>query len=798
MDRFRGERHLPRMNTRSSTLTAEALVSHADFVRGLARSLLRDAHAAEDVAQETLVRALEHPPRSETTLRSWLATVTRNFARQRARRAGRRRSHELAAASPAEPLPSTADVLEREAIRAEVVQAVLALSEPQRTAVLLRYYEGRPPREIAARLGIPVETARTRIKRGLERMRRHLDARRGRHDWTNALLPLAGSWKPAGGALLPLLLASHGVKLAAAVIAVLAGVAWWVSRTPAGAARPEGVIATTSPLAGADRDVSEALVAPALEGRDAVAALATPAPFVVAGRALTPEGAPLPDEQVYLRPEGPLPAAGPGRVKFALAGADRGELRLAETDRDGSFRFELDGAAPVHVGLVRVADPMLQPGPGTWVEPPAHDLVLRAVPAPVAHLTVRARMRDTGRDVMGFTVVLHGSTTGSYRTVSTDRDRAEIVVPLSSGTASEEFDVTVEHPSLGRAGRRVGLSPGAREEVELLFDAVDVVAGVVVDELDRPVADALVCFGVQENLRGDEPFKPYRPERIRNGVRTGPDGAFELTGKGRWITAWHAELSPATVPASECERIVLRPRSVVAGTLLDAGGDPVSGATLLMDREREAVTDGAGRFRFEGVEAGIRGIHLPSAERPGDLGSARVFAVDVPPSATVDVELDAGLPKVTIELQQEELPYTLNVKDQAVVVGEGRVFSMQIAPVLRGEVRLEDVLPGDYWVLTASGLVSAARLDAARVAADVGTSALTVRAAPGRSLYVAPAGANELVWLMANRVAARRVPTSGALVFSPLPPGEYVVASEGEGELGRVRVDGPTAAIRID
>ena len=67
-----------------------------------------------------------------------------------------------------------------------------------------------------------------------------------------------------------------------------------------------------------------------------------------------------------------------------------------------------------------------------------------------------------------------------------------------------------------------------------------------------------------------------------------------------------------------------------------------------------------------------------------------------------------------------------------------------------------------------------------------------------RSLFLAPADANELVWLMANRIAQRRVPSSGELVFSPLPPGTYVVGSEGEGELGRVRVEGEAAEIELD
>ena len=56
---------------------------------------------------------------------------------------------------------------------------VMILDEPVRTVVLLRYWEGLPPRRIAARLEIPVETVRTRLKRGLHKLRVRLDGECG-------------------------------------------------------------------------------------------------------------------------------------------------------------------------------------------------------------------------------------------------------------------------------------------------------------------------------------------------------------------------------------------------------------------------------------------------------------------------------------------------------------------------------------------------------------------------------------------------------------------------------------------
>jgi len=763
-------------------IAPEVLLSHADFVRGLARSLLRDPAAAEDAAQDALLRALERPPRVETSLRSWLHSVTRNFARQDARGAGRRRWHEAAAARE-EPLPSAADVLEREAIRAEVVQAVLALSEAQRTVVLLRFYEGRTQREIARRLDVSVETVRTRLKRGLARLRGALDGRRSREEWMSSLLPLAGAG--AGSVVL-----ASGAKLvAAAGLVILAGSLWWIARgagePPAGGAAGP-VVADAGERGSPEQTPRAATPLRTVEGRAAVQAAAI-AP-VVEGRALAPGGEPLSGERVYLARE-PLHATGLRRFELAVAAAEAGELRLTETGPDGAFLFEPEEAGRFHLGLVHPADPRHHAGRGAWVEAPAKGVELRATAADIAALAVRATLIGTGEDLVGFRADLHSAVTRTYTSACTDGSLLEVEVPLAEGCTEESFALTVEHPSLGRAEKDVILRSGERAEVRLFFEGHGVVSGTVVDEADRSVAGALVFFGIQEALRGDEPFKPYDPTRVQNGVRTDSAGAFELAGRGRWITAWHAELAPATVAATAAERIVLAPRSAVAGVLLDDAGRPVPDAEVVLDRVRRTVTDEEGRFRFAGLEPGIRGIRL---------ADGRMFALDVAPGETLEVELAAGLTSVTVELQQDGLPYWPSPEDRALVIGEARVFSVQDRPVRKGLVELEHLVAGDYWLLTASGLIARARIDAPRVPADVGSARLTIRGAPGRAkLFVAPAEGHELVRLMANRVAQRRIPASGELVVEPLPPGDYVVGAEGEGELGRVRVEGDGAVIEL-
>ena len=64
---------------------ATVLLEHAAFLRGLARSLVFDVDAADDVEQETWRAALEHPPRDLRSPRGWLATIARNVVRARLR-----------------------------------------------------------------------------------------------------------------------------------------------------------------------------------------------------------------------------------------------------------------------------------------------------------------------------------------------------------------------------------------------------------------------------------------------------------------------------------------------------------------------------------------------------------------------------------------------------------------------------------------------------------------------------------------------------------------------------------------
>ncbi|MCK6461952.1 MAG: RNA polymerase sigma factor, partial [Planctomycetes bacterium] len=162
----------------------ESLLEDQAWLRGLARSLVRDPSLADDLVQEGWLRALTNPPARH--VRSWWRAVLTRRAIDLRREAARRQAREERAPAPEAP---SDDLLERVELQEAVAHAVRGLPEPYRGAILLRHFEGLPPRTIAKRLGIPVETVRTHLKRAHGMLRDRLD--RERRDWKSAMLLLA-------------------------------------------------------------------------------------------------------------------------------------------------------------------------------------------------------------------------------------------------------------------------------------------------------------------------------------------------------------------------------------------------------------------------------------------------------------------------------------------------------------------------------------------------------------------------------------------------------------------------------
>ncbi len=161
----------------------DELLSHANWMQSLARSLVRDAASADDLVQETMLRALRRPPKvtESKSARPWLARVLRNAWRERGRQDQARVYREQHSAA-SEALPGSDEQEERLARQQEIAAAVQSLEEPYRSTILWRYYDGLSSAQIARKLGEPSDRIRWRLKRAKELLRQQLEQKH-REDW---------------------------------------------------------------------------------------------------------------------------------------------------------------------------------------------------------------------------------------------------------------------------------------------------------------------------------------------------------------------------------------------------------------------------------------------------------------------------------------------------------------------------------------------------------------------------------------------------------------------------------------
>jgi RNA polymerase sigma factor (sigma-70 family) len=176
----------------TSTQNPQALLEQTGWIHALARRLVADPHLAADLAQETCVDAIERQPDALRPLRGWLAAVMRNNLAKLRRGEGNRAARERAAGG-AEPAPSAHDVVEKAESHRNVVLAVLALDEPYRSTLLMRFFEQLSYAEIAHRTGATRAGVNSRVTRGLELLRARLETTYGgdRRALHLALIPLA-------------------------------------------------------------------------------------------------------------------------------------------------------------------------------------------------------------------------------------------------------------------------------------------------------------------------------------------------------------------------------------------------------------------------------------------------------------------------------------------------------------------------------------------------------------------------------------------------------------------------------
>jgi len=164
---------------------AKLALPHLDAAYNLARWLLRDPVAAEDVVQDAMLRGLTYFASFRgTNPRAWLLQIVRNAAHDRLAAAARAREvplviqHEeddIAVNEPADPADDPETALSRRQDRAALAAALAALPVELRECLVLREVEEMSYRDIAQVTGVPVGTVMSRLWRARQALFRRAE-----------------------------------------------------------------------------------------------------------------------------------------------------------------------------------------------------------------------------------------------------------------------------------------------------------------------------------------------------------------------------------------------------------------------------------------------------------------------------------------------------------------------------------------------------------------------------------------------------------------------------------------------
>jgi RNA polymerase sigma-70 factor (ECF subfamily) len=159
----------------------ERLVECGPLAYRVARAVLRNSADAEDVAQEALLRAYRnfHRLRDRNRFRGWLVRIAFRLALDQLRSSKRREQRDTLWSLPEhQPRPAAEDLAASNEFQSHLDHALEELPEKLRLVLLLAAMEGHTLNEIAAMIGVPVGTVKSRIflarKQLAEKLRCHV------------------------------------------------------------------------------------------------------------------------------------------------------------------------------------------------------------------------------------------------------------------------------------------------------------------------------------------------------------------------------------------------------------------------------------------------------------------------------------------------------------------------------------------------------------------------------------------------------------------------------------------------
>jgi RNA polymerase sigma-70 factor (ECF subfamily) len=648
---------------RDRPLDPELYLAEAGWMRSMARQLLRDEHAADDVLQEVWLAARRAGPREGTSARAWIRSVARKLTLRRRRDDDARRGHEGSAAQR-DDAPRPENAVERMELQRRLAEAVLALDEPYRTAVIERHLDGLSPGTIARRAGISREAARQRVARGIARLRARLDRDfdGGRSAWSLGLLsalresgsgfgpfaPLVSTWSTLGGVAVA---SKTTVGLGLAAVAALALLV--VVEGP-GAGQPtkpvEAAVVRAEPgreqPAEPPRTGGRAAPPAELAERRAVAEAPAPSDALPTWRGVVVDSAGRPIEAATV-----VLVSGAGEALFP-------GLEPTVTDGTGAFALNAPGPAAEVVLLVEHERYVSREVPAEPAPADAH-VTLLALPVLTGHLVPPAGDSLPERARVTAIVIAEGEldderfaaepdASGRYELTGLPPGRLIVVKVAARGyrESTLELDLT--------------LLPEATEVLDLDLDPGAVVEGVVLDAVtEEPLVGAEV-WADGWNFGSDELFPTaytdgagrFRLRGVADDVNAN-DSGFEYVilrvyARTERHASARASLHGRGYDQERRYEIELRLQPSdgrLTGRVSAPSGRAASGVNVrAVDSGANlffAVTGSDGRFEFEDLRPGLVGV---LAWKPlEDAEDSAVVGQDVPLAAGEHAELQLML-----------------------------------------------------------------------------------------------------------------------------------------------------------
>ena len=783
------------MSSSSKSTDPELLFAQTDWLRSLARSIVQDADAAEDVVQDTLVAALEHGPREDRRgLRAWLATVAANFARRRDRANSVRRYHETIAAERRHDESIAADELELVRLQQLLTSKVLELSEPHRSALVLRFHQGLSYRTLSKRLGITTATARKRVSRGISLLRASVErARAGKRECWALCMVFAdkslGSAAPltlVGG----ITMSAKSTWISLAALAALC-TAWFVAReTPRAPALETNSEAETvqlelptlgeTDMLNVERHIAvSAPISTSQVPEDAEQAVS---PLnLLRGRAVNASGDPIANAEIEIRRDR-LREFDVLDLKHAAKGQAFG---ITTSDAEGFFNFEVDQGKAYD--LIASRDGL------------ARTLHANARAGQFVTLTLNEAASFTGR-------VLRPD--GSLVTSALVRGRwLESRLPAFEGRTDEEGRFRFGDLEEGRVrvqivprrdaslwGREVHLVPGQRSERDFVVQTGYLITGYVTDSTTgAPIEGAVVGEGWT----------------YTKSVTTDKDGHYRLVGftdVGVHEIHAHAPGYGGTshdLPRSGRTRemnfdFALQPSISARGRLVDSRGRAIARAYVAAAASTtywsSGRTDDDGLFRLDQLDPNVpyclfavaRGFGTCAIEFPRpilDKGEYDLKTITLYPGAILSGRIvdknGRPLQNVDIHLQAQSYdqrfalsgPLSETIADSYVNDREGRTDD-------QGHFAFGDLAPGEYVIGAGPSGQTSSFSEPIRIEAGTEVSDIEVFLDAGLEI-------------LGRVVDERGEPLPGIVVsIFPEPPCEGRIAQILTGPDGTFRADG--------